>query len=85
MKGKKNKIAESKDKTLIGLIMQSETSGAVYYWKRGDDKAEIILGAKDRPKGKMAPFPQTIYIDEKNNITIKPHGIHWTVLKEIHK
>ena len=84
----KETIAQKKNRTLIGLIMKSPNSGAIYYWKRGDKKAEVIAVAKvqerkrtyfgktynyNRPKGMKANFNDSLVcIIDNNKIIVSP-------------
>lgn len=96
----KETIAQKKNRTLIGLIIKSPNSGAIYYWKRGDKKAEVIgveivkkrkrtfFGKPykyNRPKGMKANFDDSLVCVNKNKIVVSPtHGLGWVILKEIH-
>lgn len=86
-----------KNKTLIALIIQSESSGAIYYWRRGTNYAEVIAQVPVperknafeetykyyRPIGTKVPFNDA-WLGIKGNKIVLLNGLQWTVLKEIH-
>lgn len=57
---KKETIAKKKNRTLMGLIMYSESSGAIYYWKRGNKMAEVISQIPLPPRKQEWDFETTI-------------------------
>lgn len=77
---------KDKNKTLIGIIFRSNYSKAVYYWKRGKERAEVIISAPERPKGLKVPFSEKMLgIETKSNKIIFSDMPDWEMLKEIHK
>lgn len=74
---------KDKNKTLIGLVIQSETSKAVYYWDRKKEIAEVIVGNIGRRIGMKVPLPEKC-IGIKDNKIIILNGLGWKVVKEIH-
>lgn len=50
---------KDKNETLIGLVIQSETSKAIYYWNRKEQIAEVIIGNIGRRKGMKVPLRES--------------------------
>lgn len=74
---------KDKNKTLIGLIILSETSKAVYYWDRKKQYAEVFIGNTERRVGMKVPLDdQSIGIKDGKIVLL--NGLQWIVLKEIH-
>lgn len=73
--------------TLVGIIFKSNTSGAVYYWERGAEKAEVIIESVGRKKGLQVNCNNESFAVVEDKVVIHPCAPSyrsWEVIKEIH-
>lgn len=83
---------QDKNKTLFGLLIKSQRSGAIYLWMRNTDKTVIVGGeSKERPIGLTAPIftEETFGVDKDNKIVhleslYHPENPPYIIVKEIH-